>query len=427
MRKIRTRLRTVPERAPSRSAYPVRAMYGSPSNTRWRRTLVAATCSATILLATGELARAQTAPPGGVPDPSWSTSDQGQFAGAIPPGFGRVRAPAPVEPRIETTSTERPVAPGVMLRSFDRYGPDAYAGTPTWLQADSLTVDLTKGTKAGYLFPGRVAAGEPISVQANRAGAVAAVNGDFFDINNSSAPLGVGIRSGTLMQSRDITDSMWHSSVATVTPEGMGSIGEVFFEGTIALPDASTVALAGINKPTLSAGGIEAFTPLWGTYCRCRPTRDAAHVTEVEVVGETVTAVRPQAGEGEIPPAGFVLVGREAGADRLAALRLGDPVRIDYRARTPADIRIQAAVSGRQLLVVDGTVQEGSDANNIPPAPRTAVGFSRDGRTMLLLTADGRQPAFSDGLGLNELAQMMAELGAYNTLNLDGGGSTTIV
>jgi hypothetical protein len=140
------------------------------------------------------------------------------------------------------------VAPGVTLRSFDRYGPDAYTGTPTWLQADSLTVDLTKGTKVGYLFPGRVAAGEPISVQANRAGAVAAVNGDFFDINHSTAPLGTGIRSGTLIQSRDIRDSTWHSSVATVTPDGAGSIGEVFFEGTIVVPGASTVPLAGINQ-----------------------------------------------------------------------------------------------------------------------------------------------------------------------------------
>ncbi|MGH3369590.1 MAG: phosphodiester glycosidase family protein, partial [Nocardioidaceae bacterium] len=370
--------------------------------------------------------RAQTGPPGGVPDPGWSTSDQGQFAGDIPPGFARIRAPF-VEPRIETTSTERPIAPGVTLRSFDRYGPDGYTGTPTWLQADSLTVDLTKGTTVDYLFPGRVAAGEPISVQASKAGAVAAVNGDFFDINNSNAPLGTGIRSGTPVQSHDATDATWHGSVATVSAEGVGSIGEVFFEGTIVFPDASTTPLAGINKPTLPADGIEAFTPQWGTYCRCRPTRDAAHVTEVEVVGGNVAAVRPQASEGEVPATGFVLVGREAGADRLATLKAGDPLRIDYRSRTPEDTRIQAAVSGRQLLVIDGQVQGGSDANNIPPAPRTAVGFSRDGTTMFLLTADGRQPAFSDGLGLNELGEMMAELGAYNALNLDGGGSTTIV
>lgn len=378
------------------------------------------------LLPTGAGIRAQTAPPSGVPDPSWSTSDQGQFAGDIPPGSGRIRAPF-VEPRIETTSTERPVAPGVTLRSFDRYGPDGYAGTPAWLQADSLTVDLTKGTTVDYLFPGRVAASEPISVQANRAGAVAAVNGDFFDINNSNAPLGTGIRSGMPIQSRDTTDPTWHGSVATVTPEGVGSIGEVFFEGTIVFPDASSTPLTGINKPTLPVDGIEAFTPLWGTYCRCRPARDTAHVTEVEVVGWNVTAIRPQASEGEVPAAGFILVGREAGADRLATLKVGDPLRIEYRSRTPEDTRIQAAVSGRQLLVIDGEVQRGSDANNIPPAPRTAVGFSRDGTTMFLLTADGRQPAFSDGLGLDELGQMMAELGAYNALNLDGGGSTTIV
>ncbi|HZC27625.1 MAG TPA: phosphodiester glycosidase family protein, partial [Actinopolymorphaceae bacterium] len=311
-------------------------------------------------------------------------------------------------------------------RSFDRYGPDGHTGTPTWLQADSLSVDLTKGTTPGYLFPGQVTKGEPISTQANRAGAVAAVNGDFFDINNSTSPLGVGIKDGTLLQSPD-SDPTWHKSAAILTPDGLGRIGEVFFQGTIALPGGATEPLAGINKPGLAAGGIEAFTPVWGTYCRCRATTGAAKVTEVEVVDGKVTAVRPAAGEGAIPTGGFMLVGREAGADLLATLAVGDPVSIDYKARTADDKQIRTALNGRQLLVVDGVAQKASEGNNVPTAPRTAVGFSKDGTKMFVLAADGRQPAFADGLGLDELATMMVDLGAYNAVNLDGGGSTTIV
>ncbi|MBN6055611.1 phosphodiester glycosidase family protein, partial [Nonomuraea sp. RK-328] len=66
--------------------------------------------------------------------------------------------------------------------------------------------------------------------------------------------------------------------------------------------------------------------------------------------------------------------------------------------------------------------------NSSDPAahPRTAVGFSADGRKMYLLTVDGRQ-ADSRGVTLNELAAMMAELGAANALNLDGGGSSTML
>jgi exopolysaccharide biosynthesis protein len=335
-------------------------------------------------------------------------------------------AAAATEPRIETYETSRPIAPGVTMRSFDRYGPDAFTGTPTWLQADSLTVDLTKGTMPGYLFPGQVAKGEPISTQANRVGAVAAVNGDFFDINNSTAPLGVGIKDGVLVQSPD-SEPTWRTSAAILTADGLGRIGEVLFEGTIELPGGTTAPLAGINKPTLAAGGIEAFTPVWGTYCRCRATQGATTTAEVEVVDGKVTAVRATPGEGAIPAGGFVLVGREAGAELLAGLAVGDAIGIDYRARTPDDKQIRTALNGRQLLVVDGVAQKASQGNNVPPAPRTAVGFSRDGAKMFVLTADGRQPAFADGLGLDELAAMMIELGAYNAVNLDGGGSTTMV
>jgi exopolysaccharide biosynthesis protein len=353
-----------------------------------------------------------------------STSDHAAHPGDDFLGTGSRTLAAP-EPRIETSQRERPVAPGVTLRSFDRYGPDGFTGTPNWLQADSLTVDLTKGTTVGYLFPGQVAKGEALSATAGRAGAVAAVNGDFFDINNSNAALGVGIRSGELIQSPD-ADPAWHRSAAIVTPDGVGSIGEVFFEGRISLPSGQ-VPLAGVNKPTLAAGAIEAFTPLWGTYCRCRATQGAGSVTEVEVAGNRVTAVRPQAGDGAVPEGTMVLVGREGGAATLAGLAVGDEVRVDYQARTEQGQRIAAALNGRQLLVVNGVAQKSSQGNNVPAAPRTALGFSRDGRRMFLLTADGRQPAFADGLGLDELATMMVELGAYHAVNLDGGGSTTIV
>jgi 3',5'-cyclic AMP phosphodiesterase CpdA len=352
-----------------------------------------------------------------------STSDHAAFPGDDFLGSGAA-ARAAVEPRIETSERERPVAPGVTLRSFDRYGPDGYTGAPTWLQSDSLTVDLTKGTTVDYLFPGQVAAGEPLTETADRAGAVAAVNGDFFDIDNSTAPLGVGVQDGELIQSPEAS-STWHSSAAILSEEGIGSIGEVFFEGTVTTP-AGDVPLAGVNKPVLATGGVEAFTPLWGTYCRCRATQDATAVTEVEVIDNRVTAVRDQAGDGAIPEHGLVLVGREAGAETLAGLQVGDQVTVDYQVRDAAGQRIQAAVNGRQLLVVNGEPQPARPEDNVPQAPRTAIGFSKDGRKMFLLTADGRQAAFSTGLGLDELARMMVELGAYHAVNLDGGGSTTI-
>ena len=57
--------------------------------------------------------------------------------------------------------------------------------------------------------------------------------------------------------------------------------------------------------------------------------------------------------------------------------------------------------------------------------PRTAVARLKDGK-FLMVTVDVRQPNVSVGMNLNELAEMLLELGAIDAMNLDGGGSTTM-
>jgi uncharacterized protein YigE (DUF2233 family) len=86
---------------------------------------------------------------------------------------------------------------------------------------------------------------------------------------------------------------------------------------------------------------------------------------------------------------------------------------------------LAGAVSGRPLLVVDGApapaLVDFLDAT--VRAPRTAVGVSRDGWMVYLVVVDGRQRD-SRGLSLSELADLLIELGAFDALNLDGGGSS---
>lgn len=60
-------------------------------------------------------------------------------------------------------------------------------------------------------------------------------------------------------------------------------------------------------------------------------------------------------------------------------------------------------------------------------APRTAIGLNETKRMMIVLIVDGRQPNYSEGVRMYELCQMMVELGAHSALNMDGGGSTTLV
>lgn len=83
------------------------------------------------------------------------------------------------------------------------------------------------------------------------------------------------------------------------------------------------------------------------------------------------------------------------------------------------------AISGEYLLVMGGDPIP--DLNNSTTQPRTAVGYSRNGRFLYMVVVDGRQPLYSEGITLNELAHLMISLGAQYAMNLDGGGSSTMV
>lgn len=89
------------------------------------------------------------------------------------------------------------------------------------------------------------------------------------------------------------------------------------------------------------------------------------------------------------------------------------------------DGKIYNAVSGFKLLVRTGNVVAGLDDRDTDP--RTAVGLSRSGTKMIIILVDGRQPGYSEGVTYAELAELLLEQGAYSGMNLDGGGSTTLV
>ena len=83
------------------------------------------------------------------------------------------------------------------------------------------------------------------------------------------------------------------------------------------------------------------------------------------------------------------------------------------------------AISGEYLLVMGGRAIP--DLDNSTVQPRTAIGYSNSGRFVYLVVVDGRQPFYSEGITLNELADLMITLGAQYAMNLDGGGSSTMV
>ncbi|HEY1121564.1 MAG TPA: phosphodiester glycosidase family protein [Haloferula sp.] len=84
---------------------------------------------------------------------------------------------------------------------------------------------------------------------------------------------------------------------------------------------------------------------------------------------------------------------------------------------------LQGWYGAKGMLLDDGEVV----TNVADIHPRTAAGVSQDGRHVILLVADGRQPGLSEGMTLVELAEWMRKSGCWDAMNLDGGGSSTMV
>ncbi|GAA1140823.1 phosphodiester glycosidase family protein [Kribbella jejuensis] len=312
-----------------------------------------------------------------------------------------------------TSRSDSPVAPGVNYTSFERLDPKG------WQRGDILDTDLDKhGVTVDLVNGGKVSGGQPLSQQLARKGAIAGVNGDFFDINDTTAPLGVGVESGKLLNA----PADGHNDTAVIGKDGLGRIAQLFLQGTVT-DGAVKLELTNLNSPAVNAGGIGLYTPDWGDAARTRTVDGLPTVREVilrdgvVVSSATTPATTPLAANEQ------ALIGREAGADALTALQVGDKVDVAYGLR-PDAADVAAAVSGNYQLAKDGQVP--ADVPDADLAPRTAIGFDADGSRMILLTVDGRATG-SRGLSLKEMGQLMISLGADDALNLDGGGSSTML
>jgi hypothetical protein len=86
---------------------------------------------------------------------------------------------------------------------------------------------------------------------------------------------------------------------------------------------------------------------------------------------------------------------------------------------------IHNAISGDRIILRTG--KRVTDLAVGVPDPRTAVGLTQNGRGLLLVTIDGRQPTYSQGATLHELVDILLAFGAYSGINMDGGGSSSLV
>jgi exopolysaccharide biosynthesis protein len=343
-----------------------------------------------------------------------------------PPENGAERALAEVGPRTR-------LAPGVTHR---RLRTTAAAGQ---VLGDVVEVDLTDPTvHADLLMPGTIAARSPVAEMANRTGATAGINGDFFDIGRTNAPAGPAVMDG-----RPLKAAVPHGRrmgpavpgaeidhVFTVGKDRVARVDRLRLEAEVVGPSGTQPVVA-LNQYAVPVDGIAIFTPEWGdvdrsrTLCGTDVDRNApcaADQAEVRVRnGAVVRAGRPAG--GRIRDGELALTGREEGAAAVRGLRVGDRVDVEYALVPASGLEPEFAVGGSPILF-DGQPVSGLD--NRERAPRSAAGASADGLRMWLLTLDGRQ---SDSVGatLRELAKLLRELGMDDAVNLDGGGSSTLV
>lgn len=249
---------------------------------------------------------------------------------------------------------------------------------------------------------------------------IGGVNADFFLFTPSGVPQGALITRGRVVTGPSDRPVLAFDSSGAPRLTVLSTKGEALVRGR-------RYGLAGWNRAAPS--GLAWFDGAWG---RALDTLTGAVEVEVEVEGTVLRVDTGTAGASIPSRGGVLLAGPGAPAElraALIALGPGDkvPVRVSLAPLHPLE-----AVGGRPILLADSVIAPVDDASGQPGFartrhPRTAVGIARGGKRLLLVVVDGRQPPYSDGMSLRELAELLLALGARDAINLDGGGSTTLV
>jgi len=324
------------------------------------------------------------------------------------------------------------------------------------LSVDHRHLSQVRAHLATDIVPGR----ETTSSVANRLGALAAVNGGYFVVGSADGipgdPAGVAVQDG-----RFDSEAVADRAALILNPE-RSAIAAVTTRLQLRSADGSVHVLAGVDRgvgrirdcgepgdrPTVAAqqdvtctnpDEIVSFDGAFGPAAEAGP----GSAITVDRHGRVIH-LAPRRG-GNIPAGGQVLEGIGAGASWLQAhahlgqtLAVGSSLRADGRPLrlTPHT----GVVNGGPFLVRRGDASiDAFHEGFVHPAdpgfyyafgisrnPRTMAGLTRNG-DLLLVTVDGRNPGYSIGLSFAEQARVMQALGSRVALNLDGGGSTTMV
>jgi hypothetical protein len=259
---------------------------------------------------------------------------------------------------------------------------------------------------------------------------VGAINASYSEPGLSIlGMLGTG---GNLISTRD--DTWWDQQTYMLQQSGVGWAGsDLASANMVATFEDSTAVEIDILDLPCSANSVNLYTPDWDSSTRSTSQGVEVVVENVnyplrpnkQLVG-TITAVQTGSASlnNSIPADGFVLAAC-AGAESeiLSHATVGDLVSIQLD-MSPLDLaNMKTLCTGNAWMVKDGAPFHGGGPER---HPRTVLAWS--GTRHWFVTFDGRQPGYSVGASVEEMQDFLIDtLQVENAINLDGGGSTTMV
>ncbi len=303
------------------------------------------------------------------------------------------------------------------------------------VKAAVLELDLTDPYLKIDLIPGQgqFTKRATVTTMANNTNAIAMVNGDFYNTRAEGAPIGTAVIDGVLASSQSYLTGVY---CLGITKDGTAHIDEFSFAGAVSTKNGSAMALSGLNKTVYweettgthsHLDKLHVYNDLWGGTTRGIDSYTGTPAELLVKDGKVVDVAYEGGFDMAVPEGHYIVHGDGKAASFLKNnFMVGDTIYIEYAYQPVNDW--QMVVGGHALLVDNGQpVQYTKDLSSLGGVrARTAAGISRDGKTLYLVAIEGRT-ADSKGITLGNLSMFMTKIGAWKALNLDGGGSTTMV
>jgi exopolysaccharide biosynthesis protein len=301
-----------------------------------------------------------------------------------------------------------------------------------------LRIDLTKADIQAMRAMDEAVGLETTSSLAQRYNAIAAINGGYFRTTGTYRGDSAGLMK---VDGKILSEPFGNRAAVGFIRKGNQTeiiFGHISFEAFIETNQKQKLSINGINCPRVE-NQIILYTPEFH-----RTTLTDSNGVEATVKNDRIVSIANKKGSSRIPENSFVLSAIGTARDWvLKNLKIGTRVRIQTKLiDVDADLKFKTRdskwriaediVGGGPQLIKDGkvaiTLEQEKITENFSTTrhPRTAIAKLRDGK-VLLVAVDGRQPNHSVGMSLNELADLLLEFGVIEAINLDGGGSTTMV